>query len=569
MSSFIKRLRTGAPSLLLAAVVLAASVFGLYRLQFGVDFRDEGFYLALPWIFSHGAIPFTHEFAVQQTSGLLLIPLVKIYSVLAGASGIVLTFRILFFAFAIAIGLFCSRLGKQTLPVVERIAFASLAWLFWPFSIPNFSYNTISSLLFAAGLFAASTSLAESGKKSQVLMALAGASMFICVLSYPPMIAAAFVAVICLKIVFFRNQDRYYKQKIFFGLLGFSAPALIFAVLFSVIGWGSILAAFRLHTKLGSQAGSAWKIVGIAREFLAQSGFTWSLLIGVAVVYVLLAQNRKRRALIPFVVVGLICWLQRLRGPLFLPSYLLAAGALFLPLVPDAQKREVGKPFKLIWIPSLVAGLVTAFTSSNGFVNAMIGCMGGALFSLYLALTVIEGSDLGWKAKRWIAAGTAIAPILTCFLLARNSVYGDHSPYFSLESRVESGPYAGLITTRSKAKFIADLVSDLFVVRSGKSRVLFYDNFPGGYLFTDLPNTGPSIWFYDVNYKDTAVRRSYADFFSEAKNQPDLVVELKDSRWNFSDGGLNLDRDVLTNVFPRLGYKLASEREFYWLWIRP
>src|SRR5262245_4910452 len=84
-------------------------IFGLcfiaafVRLHFGVDFTDEGLYVAIPWAFVRGAEPFLNEKTHTQLASLLLVPLVRFaYGKSSYPEGIVLFVRYLFFLMSAA-----------------------------------------------------------------------------------------------------------------------------------------------------------------------------------------------------------------------------------------------------------------------------------------------------------------------------------------------------------------------------------------------------------------------------------------------------------------------------------
>lgn len=139
---------------LIGFIVLVIITLGtFYRLQFGVDFRDEAYYLALAHSLNIGNIPFVSEYSLHQTSSWLTYPIVTILSYIIGTDGLVLAMRTLYLIFSLISGLFIGSIITGKKFSFLGCFIGSLLWLYWPFAIPNFSYNTLCSILFTLSIF--------------------------------------------------------------------------------------------------------------------------------------------------------------------------------------------------------------------------------------------------------------------------------------------------------------------------------------------------------------------------------------------------------------------------------
>jgi hypothetical protein len=60
--------------------------------------------------------------------------------------------------------------------------------------------------------------------------------------------------------------------------------------------------------------------------------------------------------------------------------------------------------------------------------------------------------------------------------------------------RIDSGPFRGIRTSEAHASLIEGLQRDLARFTSAQDRILFFDSFPAGYLFTGLRPATKTVW---------------------------------------------------------------------------
>jgi hypothetical protein len=89
------------------------------------------------------------------------------------------------------------------------------------------------------------------------------------------------------------------------------------------------------------------------------------------------------------------------------------------------------------------------------------------------------------------------------------------------------GPYAGLWTSETRQKFLLDLENDLEETTKGAASILFYDEFPLGYLMTNLKPATFSYYMHGLR-ESYNVRPYYQSYYSNPANRPDVIV-----RFNF------------------------------------
>lgn len=542
--------------------ILCFGIFALIRLQYGIDFRDEAYYVALPHTFNSGAEPFVSEYSLHQTSGFLIYPFVKIYSLMFGYDGIIFFIRVLFLVGAIVISLnIGSLLGKNT-SLFWKVSAPSLVWMFWPFSIPSLSYNTLCSLLFLFSLFLTSIAVEKLTFYPNRNLFYAGITLVLSTFSYPPMIIPSLLFSGTLFIVLYLSRPKVLNFKFFIFGAGLASVTLF--LFLSQFGWKNIISSFEHVRNFGIQGGSLMKILKILESAILETNL--DILEGSAFLLcaLILVLNKKFHYIIPTFLISFVCIVQAPKGPLFLPTYLAVLAPIFIWILKDDESAK--RWGILIWIPSMFAGLTTAFSSSNGFSNAMVGCLAAGVLSIFLSIKVHQRKCPSPTTRSFLNAVIILAPLFTCARYQYYSIYGEGYSLKSLNNRVTTGPFKGLLTSKPKFDFLNTFSTDMSFVLKGKKSILIYDDFPAGYLFTNLTPVGPSIWFYSDKKSKPEIRTSYINYFKKLKRMPDIVVELKSSKWNFYDTPVKVESDSLTNIFQKFGYTLLKEQEHYWIW---
>ena len=169
---------------------------------------------------------------------------------------------------------------------------------------------------------------------------------------------------------------------------------------------------------------------------------------------------------------------------------LLALAGLFVMRSFDGSE---GEPIiRVIYLASLVGGLVTSGTSSNGFYNFPIGGLAAAA----LAPAMLVPRDAPWKAVAGQCGLLLTTAVLFC-ISAFASFYGEMSnPLTAPAVRVKDGVFAGLLTTTDQAAFITAATAVLGEqVGRGKTirrhGTTFSDLSADGRVAHDAVNLGP------------------------------------------------------------------------------
>jgi hypothetical protein len=477
-----------------------------WRLFYGVDFTDESYYVAVSYRLVHGARPFVDETAVaQQLAAILVYPLVWVYNAAAGTTGIVLFVRHLQFLFSLAVSLAVVLALRPVLEIRRATLVGLAAVAFVPFDIHSVSYDTLGCGLFTAGCLLGFRSLREPEWRG--VRVSAGLCHGLAVFVYPTLIGAA---VVCYVLRLALAGGRARRETLAYDLPALALPLVGMAALFASAGLHQVLTDFRRSRTSSVRHADPHKLVLLATH----EWHTLRLWFLVLAALALLAIGWRRSRLLTSAV---LLVLPLLVLPPDLDSYTASLeyvahyGWLALPLLLVVRHRPgATELFLVCWLPALLAGVTTGYTSSNGAVNVGIG---------FFPATIVTSVFLIWALEeRWIAVAPALTVIALLLFFEAAPVYRD-GPLSTLDAPIEHGPYAGLATTHDKRAFLVQLQAELADVATSCG-ILFIDDFPAGYLLSRARPDTNSAW--TVGAAHDALLRYY-----RAHRFPDVAVVMK------------------------------------------
>jgi hypothetical protein len=174
----------------------------------------------------------------------------------------------------------------------------------------------------------------------------------------------------------------------------------------------------------------------------------------------------------------------------FVLVYAALAPYLFL-FVPRARREAGAKLLLWVWVPAMIAGAMTAFTSADGYLSAPVGFAPALLASgLFLAWSLepvasprIATEDAPSRTRLpWVAlvALVAVVGVLVAFQFQFQQ---GGVPSGRLTSRFDSGPWWGIEATAEQRRLLDGFARDL----QGQSRpddalLIFYEGC-GYYLY--------------------------------------------------------------------------------------
>jgi len=481
---------------LLAAVLLVAVFFAtLYRLRLSLNFNDESFYLAMPYRFLLGDRMFVDELIFFQLSSVIVYPLIALRVHLQGVDGLVLFVRYAYLVFGLLVGCSAFLLFRRSLAWPLALASMLIVPAFVPWGLPSLSYNTMGAGFLVVGLAAGCGGVHY--EKKWLLM-VAGAAQAASAVAYPTLVVVAAVyGLILLRLTYSRGL--LWAAAFLSGLTVIWLPVLLGLW---KIGFSHLIEAYSFSAVLGAYFGGSSKVIAIFKD-TARSILMYPLLplavISLVGAHSLNSPNARRVQAILTVLlpVTLIAW-RRLHVPVQSLGIVALWGLLAVVIYATGEEDENDRAvFMHIVIPSLIAGFVYAWSSSNGFLNAGFGLLPAALGAsyLYAKSTIRLLRDFGFSRRP-----SEFATIIPLGLLVSMVVYVQFQFFYFDGSRselthtIDSGPFRGIRTSEAHASLIEDLQRDLRRFTVAQDRILFFDSFPAGYLFTSLRPAAKSVW---------------------------------------------------------------------------
>lgn len=504
--------------------LVAVATLTYARLFFGVDFTDESYYIAVPLRFAMGARPLIDETSlVQQTSGLLLYPFFKIYISVFGFDGIVLFARHLhlLFSAAIAAAIFAA-LRPVWADVLLRSLLASAAVVCVPFGIHGLSYNTFGAGFLAAGMFLGFAWLFDGRRRYIVTSGLAqGLAVFV----YPPLA----IAVTCSFAVIYVSSRHRVVRGLRTGVLTTAVIVMAAFVFFIHEGFATLLDILDKTQVYGEKGGGIAKVGSVA-SFLSAT-FTQKAAAFIALILLFFCYRwRRQYAFIPLLALLVIAlplgslnesWASNA----FVTNFALFGPVVFL-LVRHEQVARV--LFAVVWLPSAVAGFITAYSSANGGPNLGIGLFPASVATLTLLALAIQrvGTPVPGSVREIAAVASTATFVSVCLAMQYLNVYRD-APIGELTTRVRGGAFSGLLTTPDTRASLEEIETDLRAVSGKRCSIVFYDTFPAGYLLDAGKGLTNETWLGDVpTGRRTAYQALLIEYYARNLSMPDVVVRV-------------------------------------------
>ena len=146
------------------------------------------------------------------------------------------------------------------------------------------------------------------------------------------------------------------------------------------------------------------------------------------------------------------------------------------------------------------------------------------------ALQLMPGSTKSSRVtQRAMMMVTPVLIILPLLVGGYLYVYGEKVPFTSvLTERIAAGPYRGIKTTVPKKIFISGFSKDIASLVQPNDTILFYSDFPAGYLFANVRPLTNSVWLSVLGPTPTGLT-STMKYYKKNGIKPNLVFMLKKS----------------------------------------
>jgi len=490
---------------LIFVLALFALVFN--RIHYGVDLSDEAYNSALPYRFALGDRPFVDEMAPQQTSSFLLFPLIKIYTLLFGTESLILFMRYMYVLFTIFIAFLIYKTINEHLGKKIALLICLLVVFYAPFGAIFFNYNRLAFLLFSAGCFI--------GVLRRDKLFWSGVLHGLTLIAYP------FFAIPCTAfflIQLFRYRDFRNARYVYGAFIPLSA----FLVIVVWIGFDKLL-NMMWSLRSGMHGGGIEKLIHVILGIWDRIHYKEIILLYCIMVFAL--SRKYQQTSLALVMVVLIPFFAFKISDPSAPSWYMIIYGLFAPylmLFINSEETFPSSIFLGIWIPSLLAGLTTGFISANASINVGIGIVPGALVTSILLVWILRerASDF----NHYVPAILLASLLLILLGFQYKFVYSEGS-YVELSERIEYGPYRGLYTSLEKKQYLESIIQDFSKFETDQGKVLFFDFFPAGYLFTTMKPASNLVWTPTPQLFNTD-RGLLLRYYDRESNVPDVSVKI-------------------------------------------
>ena len=575
-------MRPAAFSLAALIVAVAGLILTWRRLFYGMDLQDESYYVLLPWRWVLGDKPFVHEQNLLQFPAMLTYPFVKVFGIVRGndPTGLMLYTRhlylVLMICTAVMVFLLLRRLVWWQLALLAAGLYVT--YIFW--ATPQLSYNTFALALLTISAALMGRVVAGFGGPRAALAA--GGVMGLAVVAYPSLLALVPFFAILFAFAHGRRVAaavaegalvhvadppgqptglaawRTLRMWVLGGLLVL-VPIGLIALSFGLENlqrsWQKQMAGAHTINQLGGSAKALDVAQGVER-------FIWSfpyLVIAALLIYLMYRRwPRVGRTLLALVPFGL--WLAGQRDSMAASGYVLIFCLLapYLYLFIPSDRREIGARLLIaVWVPSLLAGAMTAYTSSFGYVNAAVGLSAGVMVSgLFLAQALaatgrgpteaayitqvarLDGSgarpdgrvaygasgDRPAGGKRpWLAL-VVLAAIVAVTVSFQFQFQQRGIPYGELTSRFSSGPWWGISVTPQRRTVMDDFERDLRAQSRPDDQLLIFIWSEGYYLYWTGAIAADTYWINRA--PDGGLPPSTVAYYRKYRVVPTLAVHL-------------------------------------------
>lgn len=565
----------------LILILLAVPFF--VRAFYGFDWSDECYYLALPYRFALGDHLFVDSWDIHQTSAILVAPIMWLYHRIVGNMDAILLFmRLLFVLFQLIISLIVYHMVHKLYENrTVGLLTAAVCLAFVPFSISDFSYNTISYLLIIlTGMLLAGLYFAETSAKMTVLSALAGIVYVCACLAYPyyVLVFPSYMVLLCAvrPRVKTPDGDRKTLRPLVFFLAGcLFAGAVIVIYVLATVGFSGV--RDNIFNLFYDPEHPQFKVLAKLTEFLKDyyNQLFLAMLQFFLLVVVYLCNHMKINIGINFIFEFLIRFIMPfciliniilvLAAPKTVPlttkinQIQICAG--FWPLILYASRPSKRQAVMLLtmYIPANLMCVGVYFASNNG--------MKGASYVLVLAVMSVcpiayeyyypAFQKLKEANKKRIALliRAGLVAMTVCVIMLNGAlrfytVYRD-KPVNQLTVQMTNGPAKGIYTTPASAADYNAIVQDIRASLPDEGRVMFPGLLPFGYLCTNQRPAPHSLWRTPLS------STRLAEYFGlQPENRPVFIYMVK------KQYGLTNDKNEPDiGLAQRIAGKTVTEKE--------
>ena len=491
----------------------------LYRAKYGIVSDDESLYLAIPYRIMTGDALLCDEWNLSQLSGIILLPLLKIYyCIFKNIDGLYLFFRYIFVSYNLFVAIVSSRILKRNVNNDLYIFIPLLYFCFIPYRIFSLSYNTmLLSFIYLIVIILLKNSISSNN------CIVIGILLALAVLSNPYIIIIYFLYAILAVVLNGKNNLFSFKS-----LLYISFGSIIIFIYFLCIIFHNntniidILKNIPYMLSDPTHSSSLIsKIIEPIVGYLITYKYYYLLWICLAIPLVL----KKYRDLFISInfayslVFTIFMSLFRSRGfgysGLGVNSIMMNVAIIGFVLI--ILKKVNNKKYVCIYLLGFIYSLLVHVASNQGLYVFSIGSTIMTIATFFMLIDYYKENDK-------IVYFGIIVQILCEIIVILSGCYFDEN-ILNLNHVVDKGSFKGIITTLDKKTKYEDVIDDILNYDYQNKRVLFFKNLPYAYLETNSLVGSYSVW----NETDSINSEMYKNYYSiHPEMVPDIIYVEKD-----------------------------------------
>jgi hypothetical protein len=505
-------------------MVLGGIAVALWRLTLGASAEDDGHVVALALRLARGDQPLGDELNFQVLGALPAVPFVYAWDLVVGADGIVLASRVVYLLFTVACGAVAYRALSSRYPQGAALAGVVTALLGIPYQLPVISYSSVPvNALVVASAAGVATLHTRSGRWA-VVVGLASAAGAVAA----PQLAPAFGLMVLVTVCLVRDSRTAWR--VLAGVFAVSVPFV--GWLLWGLGLEKLEAAIAFTLAYQSERLSPGaRLARAARTYgMLRYPSYWPLLLGLVLVVVGHLRPRWRvlallgstlalccAVLLPVLAVAEVLptlWFGNTGAGLEVILVLVLAVTVLPALATRGRDGRV-RDMAYAAGPAIVAMVILASTTNSGPQYSVHGAGLASLFMVLVAEWVVFATSFRMGPLRWAPALLPSAGMAVLLL----ALPFQEPPAWRLDTRVDQGPWRGLMTTSERARDLDLLVSSVRTATEG-GRGLLVMGYPGAYLAARGPMDTHILWLDDYGEANAAGVR----WIERTGRVPDVVL---------------------------------------------
>lgn len=463
----------------------------LFRAPYGVVSNDESLYLAIPYRILTGDPLLSAEWNLSQLSALILLPFFYVYHLIFNSyEGIYLVFRYFYIVVNVIIALWSWITLKKNNYGISSYIIPLIYFLFVPYKIMAFSYNSI-----ALACFYVIVIILLKNKNNNLDKVILGILLAIAILCIPYFIIiySIYILFVIYHLIRKKENDLFNIKT---ALLITAGSLIVFIYFLIMIMHNNSISDILINLEYmlndpthGSNLDTSYFdfIVGFILEF------KYLLLIQVVIALLSFIKKYQKAAIFAEIIFSIlmVVYFAIFRSNGFgmagIGTNAIMIPFAFVSLLLLIHSKSIGNKMK-ITIGFICVYIILAFIASNQGMY-IVGMTSSLLTYLFFILI-----DKYFKHKINLLLLLIICSLfcLSELLIMTRTFHDDK--IWNLNSKINCGTFNGIITTEENANNYEIIYNDLKQIDLKDKEVLFFKNLPYGYLETNSLVGSYSVW---------------------------------------------------------------------------